>query len=535
MDELDMWMVQSLIRSKGGSSGTLYEQGKDRNLPLQVLLAISEDFLATTFGKDSKDAHTKQADVFMIQGGAPDFFVLAGLANPAIWYSKTYIDKYLTFRAIIMAETGFERGTAHLFETLGSFYMSLGNEVFARTCFLQSLIEMPPHTEDADSYDISSEVASRFCFTDQPTQGAEAAMVALYFGLAHELGHVHNPNAVIGKDAQGHPANLERKAICDALLKAGKDILKAGMLEYSYDLWSEKAARDFDDPKSILNINSLRSEIVADWVGFQILLRLMEFVSDRRARTYNKKAFVSEVVVGLFIIQLIEQCRHLAKDNFTKISELNGKAREAKLSSLFVPLDLLEEGDDDVLRTELAHLNVLISFAAVHRARVDFLKPTLTTCVLLHLFPDTLMVLSNAVVPRVSQAELSRRESVASSNVEGYFGFYFDSFAKLLARFEDVSLFAAHLITDSPPPPELNPKGAANLSDAILENLMLHLAQLEDQGEPEKKRRFEILGRLSEYVSMVRRRGIVDETLFNAHDHLLGTSNHNEGEERWKT
>jgi hypothetical protein len=527
MDELDMWMLQSLIRSKGCSSGTLYEEGKDRNLPLPLLLAISENLLATTFGTDSRGAHMKHANVFMIDGGAPEFFVLTGLASPAIWYSKTYIDMHLRFREIIMAENGFERGTAHLFETLGSFYMSLGNEAFARTCFLQSLIEMPSDTKNADYYDGSSEVASRFCFSDQAVQGSEAAMVALYFGLAHELGHVYDPRAKIGKNEQKHPVSLERNAIRDALLKAGKEILKANMLEYSYDRWSKEAEREFDDPKSILYLDSLRSEIVADWIGFQILFRFMEFASNRIARTYNKKMLISEVVIGLFIIQLLEQCRHLAKNNLTKISELHGDAKKATLSSLHVPLDMLDMVEDDVLRAQLAQTDVLTSFAAVHRARIEFLKPTLTTCILLHLFPDTFMVRGNAMAARVSQAELSRRESVASSNLEGYFFFYHDSFMKLLARFGDLVLFAAHLVTGSPPPPELNPQSAGNLSEAIAANFLVHFAQLEVEGEPGKKRRSDILRRLSEYVIMLKRRGIVDEVLFSAHDHLLKASNRN--------
>jgi hypothetical protein len=519
MDDLETWMLQSHIHSKGCTSAVLFDPENDLNRLLSLLLAIADDFLIGTFGKGMRRGSTKSPDVFMVDGGAPEFFVFTDLQTPVIWYSKAYIAKHLQFRDVIMAEKGFETsGIGNLLEILGSFYMSLKNETFARTCFLQSLIELRADPNDRSLYEQTVWLAHVFSLSQEPAEGAEAAFIALYFGLAHELGHVYGPNSMADAALQSHPLDLNRKAISKALLEAGMAVHKANLCEYAYKAWSAKAQQGFEDPRSIFNVDSLRSEIVADWIGFQILLRFIEFVAGRRGRTYNKKIFVSELVVGLFVLQLIEQCRHIAKRSITRTRVVDNDGKDSTPLSIYFPFEFMY--NDSIDRPMLASMETLIDFSAVHWARIGFLKPTLTTFVLVHLFPDTYSVERGSVSSRVNRTELARRESVALQNLEGYFGFYHNAFMKLLLKFGDVDLFSAHLVTDTPPPPELNPAGAKGLSEAIAKNFGLHIERLKTEGDFGRSRRSELLNQISRYRELWQHRGIPDEVLVDAHKKL---------------
>ena len=255
MDELDLWVIQSLLQSKGCSSGTLYEWEKDKNLLLQLLLSVSQDFGATLFKGSASNKITSAMKTFMVDGGAPEIFVLTGLSKPVIWYSKRYVATYVNLRSLIMSPNGIDSGgIAYLFEILGSFFLSLGSESFAQTCFLQSLIEMPSYTRDLDLYESVNQAAHLFWFAGKPETAPEASTVALYFGFAHEIGHIFGDEAALK-----HPESLDHEQIRKALLRSGREIFDATHL-YEFDRWAEELEQESVDRASLLNVENLRSE-----------------------------------------------------------------------------------------------------------------------------------------------------------------------------------------------------------------------------------------------------------------------------------
>lgn len=359
--ELDMWMVEALTQSKGCSSGTVFERETNPNVLLDLLLATSLDFHACISKMNGDDGDPALPTVFIVKGGAPEFFVLPGLTPPMIWYSEAYVGKHLKFRSLIMNEESIRgAGLGHLFDTLSRFYVSLGNENFARSCLFQSLIELPSSYNDSSYYDGANEAVHRFCLGAQSVQAPEAAIVALYFGLAHELGHLHETNAY---SQHMHPLSVERSEIKAALLRAGDKVLKSGSAEFLQAPWRNKVDAEERDTRSILNINSLRSEIIADWAGFQVLSRFIEDACSFKARAYNKKAFVSEVIIALFALQLIEQCRHVAKHNLRPVDDEHSDNKKG-LYLTYTPSDFLTK--DDPLFSQLSGSDRLIDFAAVH-------------------------------------------------------------------------------------------------------------------------------------------------------------------------
>jgi hypothetical protein len=516
MNDLDLWMVQSLLQSKG-SSGAIYEQEKDNNVLLQLLLAVSHQFSSGSTENDQNNSATK-ATIYMIDDGAPEFFVLTGFSEPVVWYSKPYVAKYLTYRNLIMTEEGIDTiGTANLFETVGSFYLSTGNESFAQTCLIQALIEMPIYTSDIDQYNRLTESAHRSYFYGQSSPECDSAMVALYFGLAHEIGHLCDKKDSTS-ESHTHPESLDDKDICNALLQAGKDYFSALTMP-GYERWAAKLEREAGDVSSMLGVSNLRSEIKADWAGFQILLRFIESAYKFKGKTYSKKVLASEVIIGLFIIELIQVCQHIAKVNNERVSGLSNAERDTRLSSLYFPL---REVDDNALRASLATNDILIDFAISHWARINFLKPTLSTVVLLHLFPETYKVQDDTLIATVNPPELQRRIEIAKGNLEGYFQFYFSACMKLLHRLEDVLSFVGHMVTNSPLPSSvLNSAGESNFDSAIYGNFATHINRLEGAGEAGRTRMREIAERLEEYAAAFKRRGLENSWMIETGRRLI--------------
>ncbi len=516
MNDFDLWMVQSLLQSKG-SSGAIYEQGKDMNILLQLLLAVGHQFSSGST-ENAQNTNATNATIYMIDDGAPEFFVLTGFSEPVVWYSKSYIAKYLTYRNLIMTEEGIGTiGTANLFETVGSFYLSTGNASFAQTCLIQALIEMPTYTSDIDLYNLLTESAHRSYFHGQSSQECDSGMVALYFGLAHEIGHLCDKDSTSG--SQTHPKSVDDNDILNALLKAGKEYFNASLLPHGYEPWAAKLEKEAGNVSSMLSLANLRSEIKADWAGFQILHRFMESAYNFRGITYNKKVLVSEIVIGVFVIELIQLCQHIAKVNNVRFSNLSDAEREARLSSLYAPLSMV---DDNPLRASLATNDILIDFAISHWARIQFLKPTLSTVVLLHLFPETYKVQDDMVITTVESSELDRRMEIANVNVEGYFQFYFSACMNLLYRLEDVLCFVSHMVTNSPLPLSvLNSAGESNFDSAIYGNFVTHINRLESAGEAGRTRMREIAERLEEYAAAFRRRGLENSWMIEAGRRLV--------------
>src|SRR5438445_10773563 len=152
-------------------------------------------------------------------------------------------------------------------------------------------------------------------------------------------------------------------------------------------------------------------------MGLQILIRFVELACNRNRRTYNRKILVSEVIVGLFIIQLVQFCRLVVKANLAAAGQTSDEARDSRRFLRYFPV---ADGADDELRAQLRSHIVLRDFAIAHRTRIEFLKPTLSTLVLLHLFPDTFKVYESGLVPAVDPPEVSRRASIASQSLMGY-------------------------------------------------------------------------------------------------------------------
>jgi hypothetical protein len=521
MDELDLWIVRSLIQSKGCRSGELYQEGKDRNLLLQLLLTVSNVF-HDQFHQHSAKSAAANNHIFIVDGGTPELFVLTGLKDPVIWYSKNFIAKHLRFREIIMSDEGYDKaGLSTLFETLGEFYLSFGNESFSKACFLQSLIEAGSYVRDEIYYESALADSHYFYFTNNLSDQAEAAMVALYLGIAHEIGHTYRPTTSVDKGMPKHPLDLSREKIKNALVKAGGETLDASMTGQLFGIWKDRVEHECNDPHSPLSLEGLRSEIEADWAGLQILTRFMEFAY-RNKRPLKKKIFVAEILIGLFNIQLIEQCKYIAKHMHGSFSSYNSQSANSTHSRSMTEAyfgDSLAR-DDKMMWPRLMFFDIQADFAAVHRTRIEFLKPTLRTIIVEHLFPDTFSMQHGIIMPTVPDLEVARRESVASTNLENYLDFYFESFARLLAKFEDVLLFATHMFTDTPPEARLNTKGATSFAGAILSNFQILLTRLNVQEESNRKRKQDIYVKLKEYVKVLEQRGVKDNEIMEVYYNL---------------
>lgn len=384
-------------------------------------------------------------------------------------------------------------GIANLFELLSGLYFRSGNCAFATTCLLQSIIETPSRITDTVMYDNCNFGLHSSFYHDRPIQ--EASFTLLYLGLAHEIGHTYADDCLrIG--ANVHPQEITDEAIKQAVVESAKSAFNEidPSTDYFFKRWHESYLVASKDERSILHCGNLRSEILADFLGFNILITSMKSLTCLGHQQLSFKIVVSETIVGLFVVQLLEACKYL-------VAALPDKQSNPELVSRYFPISV---GDAPLH----AHLNVhevILDFQIAHAVRWQFLKPSFISLALMHLFPDTFSVRHGEAVVICSQPELTRRREIAASNVEGYLGFYTKEMKKLQARLEDVVNFVSHVATGEIPSHRVGgATDAKKFGDYIAGNFERHLDRLNGRAGAERKR--EILAQLKEYSGLLRGR-----------------------------
>jgi hypothetical protein len=487
MNSLESWVVNSLLQKKGVKMGEPYDHRADKNLFLQLFLQILQQP-----GEEASTDHNTRSiapQVYMIDGGTPEFFILSQLKPPLVWYSKSYIDRFARLRYLIMTEPQnphfSDETLAIIFRTLSDFFLETEKHDSARACFLQSLIQARDYRDDLDYYDGLLFEAHKILSTREFDSEAIAGLVCLYCGFSHELGHFLVEFRPSHFPQTAHPLPTDPGAIKNEWEKSLKQVIDStgiGVLFAESDL--QRAFEDF------FETSNLQTEVMADWVGTTLLSNLIDRLQAVTKNTYSKKVFVSETIVGFFIIQALEICHQLTGDaaHLSRIEVLYNRVNRSLHSSTAM------DGED--LGRKLSQETFLQGIAATHWTRVQHLRPTLQTLMLRHFHPDTFRLCEGAPASTVCGDELRRREGLAAQNLEACFGFYDNAFRRILYHFSDALSFLSHLSANIPPSvPGLNPTKATDFQTAIAGNMRAHLAGL-DSTEDGKTRKSWITSRL---------------------------------------
>jgi hypothetical protein len=487
MDEVDLWSIQSMIESKTGSSGRPYVAGEDPNILL--------DHVVQTVPTRCVQEH--RFNVFSVDHGVPDLFTLMGYSQPVICYHVGYVGKFIKFRNYIMEDPDKRRindyGIGNLFELVSALYMQAGNCAFATTCLLQSIIETPSRTTDKEMYDHSNYQLHSSFYERHSID--EASFTVLYFGVTHEIGHTYGDEC-LRTATKIHSREITDEAITQAVVESAKRAFKewASGTGYMFNCWHESYQVASKDKGSLLHCDNLRSEILADNLGFNILVTSLDSAARYRNHKPNFKIIAAEVIIGLFVVQLLEACKYLVK-------ALPGEQSNPELLSRYFPISV----NDMPLRAKLNAHQTIQDFQIAHAVRWEYLKPSLASLAMMHMFPDTWTVNGSSLVATCSSSELTRREAIAVSNVEGYLAYYTKEMLKLQARLEDVVDFVGHMATGKASEHRSRQPIDVTFADQIAGNFQTHLARLNGKAGGERKR--EILAQLAEYRTLLRRRG----------------------------
>lgn len=501
MDNVDLWLIDSLIESKTGSKGQPYISGKDKNLFLDL---VQQSVPTMPMPRE------RSFDIFLVDQGMPDLFTLTGFSKPVVCYHLGYVGKFIKFRNYIMEDPTKPRidyeGIANMFELVSTLYLQNGNSTFATCCLLQSIIQMPTQTIDTDVYENTNyDLHVSFFHHKQPIE--ESTFTLLYYGLTHELGHTYAEDC-LRTGTKIHVLEITDEAITQAAIKSAKEYFKnlpASDAEDHFDLWYQSYMEAKKDKASIVHCDNLRSEILADNVGFNILFTSLSTLARYRNQKLNLKTIVSESIVGLFVVQLLETFKYLVK-------ALPAEQQNPEYSYRFFP-SIEELLGQEKLQTknapfyaELRAMQMIIDFQIAHLVRWEYLKPSFELLAHIHLFPDTKwQLVSGRLVANCSPSELRKQKTIAANNVEGYFHFYTKEIAKLQMRLADVVDFVGHMITNQVPEHRTKHTINETFVDYISGNFQTHLGLL--NGEKGIKRKKEILTQLTEYKNLLQRHG----------------------------
>jgi len=492
MDEIDIWSIQSLIEAKTGSKGEPYIPDKDLNLFLEFVV---QTVPTLPMPREHKFA------VFSVDRGVPDLFTLTGYSQPVVCYHHGYVGKFIKFRNYIMLDPQEPSidllGMGDLFDLLSALYLQSGNSKFALLCLFQSIIQTPSLTTDKESYDAAIYQLNTAFHHRHSIE--EATFTLLYFGLTHEIGHSYGDDA-LRAGAKVHSQDITDKAIRHATIQAARRAFKDRPdRDFVFGEWSDYYQEASKEKGSVLHFDNLRSEILADNLGFNMLNTALSSIARYKNQRPNFKIIASEVVISLFVVQLMEACKYLTK-------ALPSEDPKRTFKSRAFPIEI----NDTRLSAHLYAAQLISDFQVAHAVRWEFLKPSLTSLALMHLFPDTYAVKGGKLTITCSASELERRQGIAENNVEGYLSYYTKEMMKFQSRLEDVVNFVAHMATGKVSEVKNRQATDKTFVDQISNNFQIYLSRLTDHKGVQRKK--EIVGQLNEFRKILAQKGKESDT-----------------------
>src|SRR5205823_1364879 len=137
-----------------------------------------------------------------------------------------------------------------------------------------------------------------------------------------------------------HSREITDEAITQAVVESAKRAFKEldSGANYMFDCWHQSYLIASKDKGSILHCDNLRSEILADNLGFNIVITSLNTLARYGNQKPNFKIIASELIIGLFVVQLMEACKYLVKALPAEQSNFELVSRYFPISVNDVPL-----------------------------------------------------------------------------------------------------------------------------------------------------------------------------------------------------
>ena len=305
--------IEEALRSELGRSASFGPYGRVSRTPMTFVLDEVERQIGSSFS------------VYWVDDGPPEVFCLPGFSHSPVVFST----RYLSLTAFIR----------HLF--VDDWLKNVLVDVSARTT-LKLMAEMALRHGDKD-YSVLAFVKSVtgkgvwlndddqvMALEYEPIR--EAYMATWFYGLVHELGHLH-PRQHLFTDS---PVFSDVR-ILDAI-KVALDNFPSYTEEIKQEAL-ERAKQHRSD--SVLGVDQVRSEGLADIFAASVLFKTtVEIMRETKQKDPNQQQFeivqfIQEMVVFLNIIAVIERCRQVAS-----IASTTSPSREAAFECLLHPVSI---------------------------------------------------------------------------------------------------------------------------------------------------------------------------------------------------
>jgi hypothetical protein len=303
MDPSETLVIEEVLRSQLGSSARIRMYDRTIDSPMNFVLARAEEQLRTSFA------------VYWVDDSAPEMFSLRGFSVPVAVFTSRYVELWADIRGAVssdMLRNVLPEVTERLaLQLMAELSLSHNDPEFAASMILRSL------TTDSGIYQLPNTIAS---LELEPI--GVPYMGAWFYGLSHELGHFTSSD----------PDRQSGGTMDSAIALAVDETLDGWNLPDS--LRAEGRSRARAKPKlDILGAEHLRGEIHADLFAASVLFQ--STVDILKRGSFQILAFISEMILSLNIIAIVDHCRRTVRHAVTATPQ-----REHVLDTLFHPVAL---------------------------------------------------------------------------------------------------------------------------------------------------------------------------------------------------
>jgi hypothetical protein len=270
-----------------GKTASISLYGRENRTPMTFVLDEVERQIGACFS------------VYWVDDGSPEIFCLPDLAPAAVAFSTSYLSITAFLRKLfvnpyaqdIIVDVS-ERSCLKLMAELA---LRKGDSDYAVLAFVKSITNKGIWHYDGDQV---------MRLEHEPKN--EAYMATWFFGLVHELGHLHPYQ----EQQFSNNAMFSDGGILEAITIALSRFPTYPVALKNYAL--ERAKKMGSD--SVLGIDHLRCEGLADMFATQALFQTtIDIMREIKRERFQVAQFISEMIIFLNVIVIVERCRAVAK------------------------------------------------------------------------------------------------------------------------------------------------------------------------------------------------------------------------------
>lgn len=278
--------IEEALRSELGKATSFSRYGRENRTPMTFVLDEVERQIGPRFS------------VYWVDGGPPEVFSLPGLSPSPVVFSTRYLSLTAFIRHLfvddflnnVLVEVA-ERTTLKL---MAEMALRHGDPDYAVLAFVKSMIAKGIWLNDDDQV---------MALEYEPKN--EAYMATWFYGLVHELGHLH-PN-----QRQHFP---DGHVFSDAGILTAITVAVESIASYPDSIKHEAVERAKQPrSKSVLGIDHLRSEGLADTFAASVLFKAtLDIMREINQERFQVVQFIQEMIIFLNIIAVMDRCRRVA-------------------------------------------------------------------------------------------------------------------------------------------------------------------------------------------------------------------------------